>query len=280
MTCGIRTPAALALAVLPFLALADAPAARAQGPAPGTTAARTQGDAPQAVPTRVVVRAISRGAKIIGDGVGGAMITIVDAATGATLAEGRQRGNTGDTELIMSTPRTRDLAVYTGEGAAKFEAELPLERPTVVNIAARGPLGHPQAVQAATKRMLLVPGGHIEGEGVLLELHGFIVEVQDPAPMAPLSGTVPVRARVRMTCGCPLTPGGLWDADAVEIRARLIEGGRVIAESPLAYAGEPSTFSGRLEVPAASSARGELELEVVASNPAEQNFGRHAIPVQ
>ena len=44
----------------------------------------------QEVPTRVMVRAVARDAKIIGSGVGGALIRIVNAATGEVLAEGKQ----------------------------------------------------------------------------------------------------------------------------------------------------------------------------------------------
>jgi hypothetical protein len=44
------------------------------------------------VPTKVLVRAVSRDAKIIGDGVGGARITIRHATSGEVLAQGIQRG--------------------------------------------------------------------------------------------------------------------------------------------------------------------------------------------
>lgn len=228
--------------------------------------------------TRVVIRAIARDAKIIGDGVGGARITVVDARTGAMLAEGVQRGNTGDTERIMSTPERRGMSLYSTEGAARYVAELPLDGPTIVNISAVGPLGFDQAIQTATKRMLLVPGGHIGGDGVVLELHGYIVEILEPKPLAPITGSFPVRARVRMMCGCPLTPGGMWDSDGVEVRARLWSGGDVVSESALEYAGEASTFRGTLTIPA--SADGDLELEVLASDPETINFGHHVLPVQ
>lgn len=229
-------------------------------------------------PTRVVIRAIARDAKIIGDGVGGARITVVDAKTGAKLAEGVQRGNTGDTERIMSTPVRRGMSLYNTEGAARYVAELPLEGPTIVNISAVGPLGFDQAIQTATKRMVLVPGHHVEGDGVVLELHGFIVEIREPKPLAPVAGSVPVRARVQMMCGCPLTPGGMWDSDGVEIRARLWSNGEVVSESALEYAGQPSTFRGTLTIPA--SADGDLELEVLAADAETINFGHHVLPVQ
>lgn len=235
--------------------------------------------AQEAETTRVVIRAVASDAKIIGDGVGGARITVVDAVTGAKLAEGVQRGNTGDTRRIMSTPHGRDMTVYDTQGAASFVAELELTEPTLVNISAAGPLGFPQAMQTATVRMLVVPGGHIEGDGVVLTLHGFIVEIQEPQPLAPVADRIPVRARVEMMCGCPLTPGGMWDSNGVEIRARLLADGRPVAESTLEFAGQPSTFRGELRVPASARGR-QLEVEVLAADPEKANGGRHALPIQ
>ncbi len=234
--------------------------------------------AQEGTPTRVVVRAVAGDAKIIGDGVGGAMITVVDAETGQVLAEGRQTGSTGDTRRIMSMPRERGMTVYDTEGAAEYVAELMLSEPTAVVVSAKGPMGIPHAIRTASAEMLLVPGGHVEGEGIVLTLHGFAVEILEPAPMAPAAGSLDVRARIRMMCGCPLTPGGMWDSDPVDIRARLVSGGEVLSEAALRYAGQPSTFEGTLEVPASAAGR-DVELEVVASDPARTNFGRHAVPV-
>ena len=228
--------------------------------------------------TRIVVRAVARDATLIGDGVGGAYIRVVDAKTGATLAEGRQEGGTGDTERIMNTPRTRGMSTYDTDGAAVFTAELQINEPTIINISATGPLGHPQATRSATKQILIVPGGDIEGDGVILELHGFIVEIQMPEPLAAASGRLEVQARVRMMCGCPLTPDGIWDSDKVEIAARLHADGAIVAETPMVFAGEASIFTAGLAVPAGLQAR-DLELEVVASDRKKENFGRHAIPL-
>ena len=152
------------------------------------------------VPTKVQVRAISRDAKLIGDGVGGARITIRDAQTGVLLKEGLQTGSSGDTERIMQTPHGRGAALYDTPGAAGFLATLVLERPTVVEITAEGPLGIPQATQKASKTLLLVPGQDVLGDGVVLEIHGFAVEIESPTggTTAKASGELEVRAKVRM----------------------------------------------------------------------------------
>jgi hypothetical protein len=234
--------------------------------------------AQDAVPTRVVVRVLARDAKIIGDGVGGVQVRIVDAKTGELLAEGKQSGGTGDTELIMATARTRGMKVYDTEGTAALVAELSLRKPTIVNISAVGPLGYPQAMRSATKQMLLLPGHHIEGDGVILELHGYIVEILSPQPLAPVGDRFDMSVRVRMMCGCPIAPGGMWDADEMEFIARLKVNGELVARTTLEYAGERSMFRGRMAVPADLRA-GDTELEVIVSDPKSQNFGRHVIPL-
>ncbi|NNG17472.1 MAG: hypothetical protein HKM89_13415, partial [Gemmatimonadales bacterium] len=164
-------------------------------------------------------------------------------------------------------------------GTAGFLAELSLSVPTIVNISALGPLGYPQALQSATKQTLLVPGQHIEGEGIILELHGYIVEILSPEPLTPVSDSFAVSVRVRMMCGCPIAPGELWDSDGMKFVARLKADGRAVSGSDLRFAGESSMFKGEVSVPAAAAGK-DLELEVVVSDPANQNFGRHAIPLQ
>lgn len=215
-----------------------------------------------AVPTTVTVRAISRDAKVIGSGVGGARITIRDVATGKVLAEGMQEGGTGDTKAIMSEPHARNGQPYSGETAASFVATIDLAEPTVVEITAAGPLKYPQAMQKASKTMLLVPGQHITGEGILLEIHGFIIDIQQSQPER-------VVMKMNMTCGCPIQPGGMWDSDRIAIAASLWRGVEKVAEVPMKYAGEVSMF----EASFAGVAPGTYQLRVLASDAVNENFG-------
>lgn len=53
--------------------------------------------------------------------------------------------------------------------------------------------------------------------------------------------------------------------------ARLVRDDDVVIEAPLAYAGEVSTFAGAL-TPATP---GRYEIEVLAMDPANANFGLH-----
>lgn len=238
--------------------------------APGPTSAPSRAAAP-AESTTVVVRAVAHDAKVIGSGVGGARITIRDAETGDVLARGLQEGGTGSTERIMRRPHRRGDTIYGTGGAAKFEATLGLQRPTRVEVVAEGPLGTPHATQRASRTVLLVPGRDVTGEGVVLELHGFTVELDRPAAAqaVPAGEPLPVRARVTMLCGCPTTPGGLWDADRIDVAARLVRAGRVVAESSLSYAGETSTFSGQITPPGP----GSYQLVVLAEESARANAG-------
>jgi hypothetical protein len=221
--------------------------------------------------TAVMVRAIARDAKVIGEHVGGARITVRDVSTGKILAEGMQKAGTGDTDLIMKKPRVRGATVYGTPDASGYLAVFKLDKPTVVEISAEGPLGSPQATQRASTTMLLVPGENVTGEGVLLELHGFIVKTLAPQMDAQAKTGSPfeVRATVTMMCGCPIEPGGLWDANKIHVVARLVSEGKVETEVPMEYAGVVNTFKG--EVPVTNP--GQMELQVLAMDPENSNFG-------
>ena len=120
-------------------------------------------------------------------------------------------------------------------------------------------------------------GQDVLGDGVILELHGFIVEILSPAPLDPVNAEIQVSARVRMMCGCPIEPEGLWDANLKSFVALLKADGRVVSQAELVYAGESSLFEGALIVP--FGVRGDLTLDVVVAEAGTGNFGRHEIPL-
>jgi len=221
--------------------------------------------------TKVMIRAVARDAKVIGTHVGGARITVKDAATGEILAQGMQQGGTGDTNTIMKTPRTRGMSVFSSADASGYLAVLHIEKPTVVEISAEGPLGNAQATQRTSKTMLLVPGEDVLGEGILLEIHGFIVTAVSPLPDAKLKVGSPfeVKATITMACGCPTEPDGLWDANKIHVVARLLRDGKVQSEIPMTYAGVQNTF--HADVPA--TAAGPLELQILSMDAGSANFG-------
>jgi hypothetical protein len=224
--------------------------------------------------TRLTVHVVARDAKLIGSSVGGARVTVRDAASGEVLAEGVHEGGTGDTGLIMDA-RERNADVFTTPGAAVYSTALDLATPRMITVEAEGPLDFPQALTSASTTLLLVPGEDVAGDGVVLELWGYIVEILEAPEQAAAGSGIDVRARVRMLCSCPTAPGGLWEAPAVT--ARLIgPDGAVAAEEPLEYSGGDSTYEGSLGAPAA----GEYRLEVRAVSAETGNAGRAETTLQ
>ena len=229
-------------------------------------------EADEAVPTRLVVRVVANDAKLIGSGVGGAHVVVRHARTGEVLAEGRQEGGTGDTGAIMGD-RARGATVFDTDGAAAFRAEIPLTEPTPVRIEARAPLDTPHAAQEGSLSLLLLPGEHLDGEGVILNLNGFTVEILEPGEEpfeVEAGGEQTVRARVTLLCGCPTEPGGMWDADRMDIVAHWVRDGAVVASMEMAYAGTRSEYTATLPVPEAT---GPLTLRVTAVDGGRANTG-------
>ena len=221
------------------------------------------------LPTRVVTHVVTHDAKLIGSAVGGVRVIIRDVATGRVLAEGLHEGATGDTKRIMQEPRKRGDTLFAAADGARYEASIALAAPTMVEISAEGPLGYPDQMARATKRLLLLPGRDVAGDGIVLELHGFLIDllIPDTTRALPVSFALPVRARVRMLCSCPTQPGGMWEVR--DVIARLVRDGTVIREAPLAYAGEQSVYTGEL----APVDPGVYVLEVVAATPGMATFG-------
>ncbi len=231
-----------------------------------TMPAVAQSDAQEATPTSITVRAVSHDAKIIGSNVGGARIVIRNAATGEVLADGVQKGSTGNTTRIMVAPAHRDSVRFATEGSASFVADLAIAQPTVVDIEAFAPLGTPGSMMRSSKRMLVVPGQHVAGEGIILELNGFTVELIEATAA---TGRINIGARVTMLCGCPTQPGGMWDSNDITIEAYLESAGRTVQMKRMAYAGRTSEYTTTFEnVPS-----GVYDLRIIASDATKGNFG-------
>jgi hypothetical protein len=227
----------------------------------------------EAVQTRVVVRAKAKDAKFIGSTMGGALVVIRDSDTGEVLARGFTSGGTGDTRKIMMEPLKRGVSVID-KSAAEFEAVLDISEPKLVTIAVSAPYAQRQSLAQNTVQVWLIPGKDITGDGIIVDVYGFSVKVLLPQPheLLRLDGgriTVPVRANVVMMCGCPVTAGGLWDADKYEVKAFVKHDGKTVVTIPLAYANRPNTFEGTLEV----TGKGVYEVTVYAFDPATGNSG-------
>ena len=219
-----------------------------------------------------MIRVVAHDAKIIGSAVGGARITVRNAKTGSLLAQGEQQGGEGDTRRLLLEPRARGASVFDTDGAAGFLAELELEEPTQIRIEAEGPLEMTDAIQRVSLTMFVVPGQDVLGDGVILEMYGFTVELIEPkSDLTKAAGKeVLVRARVTMLCACPTQPGGLWDSTDYTIESRIVREGEILQKVTLRYAGESSIYEGVIMVP--ESVEG-LSLQVLAMDAANGNFG-------
>ncbi|MDX1476831.1 MAG: hypothetical protein R3301_03960 [Saprospiraceae bacterium] len=227
-----------------------------------------------AQPTTVVVRAKAKDAKFIASSVGGAMVTIRTADSGTLLARGITHGSTGNTHLIMRTPHTRGMQL-SDEATGKFEASIDLDQPTLVTIEVRAPYTKRQATVAASTQVWLIPGKHITGDGIVVEIPGFIVDILTPRthqfiPLADIAqGRLPVEANVVMMCGCTISDGGLWDGSRIEVRGILQRDGTSLGEVPLTITTTDNLFAGALPV----NAPGNYHLTIYAYDPATGNTG-------
>lgn len=226
----------------------------------------------QAEPTNITVRVVSRDAKFVGSSMAGVRVTLRDTLSGEILASGTTTGSTGDTKLLMHESDGR-RAVMVDENAAAWRTTLEIDEPRLVEVAAVGPLGQMQAANRVSATQWVVPGRHLDGgNGWLLELPGFAVDILAPPAHVKLTGAVTeveVRANVVMMCGCPIEPGGLWDANAYEVRALVRRDGETIGSHALAYAGQTSQFATEIPV----DLPGLYEVTVFAYDPANGNTG-------
>ena len=202
---------------------------------------------------------------------GGAQVILRDSHTGEILAQGITEGSTGDTKRIMG-PQENSRAIRSSDGAAKFVANIDIDEPRLIEAEAYGPLAQPQAAHKVTSTQWVVPGKHVSGgDGWVLELPGYVVDVLDPpahVKLPPETSKVDLRANVALMCGCPITPDGLWDANALEVTALIKRNGSKLPPLDLAFAGETSQFAASVPVGA-----GVYEVTVYAHNPQNGNTG-------
>ena len=217
-----------------------------------------------AQPTHVMVRARSLDAKFIGAHTGGVELVFSNSRTGAVLARGLITGGTGDTPRIMQTPQTRgvDLSDATTAG---FDAVLDLSEPTLVKVEARGPMGRPASAISVSSMMWILPGHDVTGDGWVLTFPGLAIEPTAAKSPAGLS----VSANVTMMCGCPISPGGVWDAARFTVEAQLLDKGATIARMPLSYGGKASLFNGEFT----GVKPGHYVLRIIAAEAGAPNTG-------
>jgi hypothetical protein len=226
-------------------------------------------------PTTVLVRVVAHGAMVLGREVGGARVTITDVASGHILATGLQQGEAGDQNQIMRTPHLMEEPIYSSRPSAAFISTLELQKPTLVEISAEGPLAYPAALQRTSKTLLLIPGQDLTNDGIVLHLHGYLVQIERPQPREALiaKDDVKLRASVRTLSGSLVRPHGDWDSRKIRIYGEVLIGDRIIERLQLFYDEGSRAFEAPFFVPPSKEVPDGIKLRVIATDLSTGNSG-------
>lgn len=220
----------------------------------------------EAEPTKITVRVISQDAKFVGDGMGGAHVILRDVRSRKVLASGVTAGGTGDTRQIMNS-QGRSPIRATPE-AASFTTTIDIDVPTRVNLEVEGPVNRPGSIIHASVERWVMPGQSVDiGNGWMIELPGLAITTDSMLKDQTLS----IKAKVELMCGCPITPGGLWDAADYRVEASIWRGRRRVNTIPLAFVSSPGGFSVKMPAPRP----GRYRMVVFAQNEKTGNSGYH-----
>ncbi len=226
--------------------------------------------------TTIIVRVVGSYGMVLGDAVGGAAVTIRDVETGAVLASGKQTGSSGDLKSIMQTPRERTEQVFSVRDSGFFKADLALSKPTVVEVTGEGPLKFPHATRRASKTVMVYPGKHITGDGIVLQLDGLIVHIEAPKnadrPLG-IGDAETLRATVKMMCDCIVEPFGNWDSRKMTLYGEIRVNGDVVGTIDFYHKGPKGLFLGEFTIPKSLKGQERLTLRVVAADAHWINVG-------
>jgi len=223
--------------------------------------------------TKVIVRAKAKDAKFLPATLG-VHVTIRNNMTGEVMAKGMAAGSSGNTERIMADAihRGQQLA---DEGTSKFMASLELTEPTFVDVEVYASTNRRNGAKKVATQLWLIPGKHILGDGIVMEIPGFIVDVLSPTTQqytrlsTIINGKMTLKASVTMACGCVISKGGTWDSGAFSINAIIKLNGKKITEVPLTITDVWNNFEGVLPI----NAKGDYEVHVYAYDPKTGNTG-------
>jgi hypothetical protein len=164
--------------------------------------------------------------------------------------------------------------VYSARPAAAFTTTLLLQRPTLVEVAAEGPLAYPDSMRRTATTVLLIPGQDLSGDGIVLHLNGYIVQIEHPKAAEPLMAKddVHLKASIRTLSGTLVRPHGDWDSRKIRIYGELLIGERIVERLQLFYSNDTSTFDAPFFVPLDKEAPDGITLRVVAADTAAGNF--------
>lgn len=197
-----------------------------------------------ATETQVMVRAKAVDAKYIGTSVGGVKVIVEDAESGEILDQGWINGDTGSTTALIKEPISRDQTL-TDNTTAGFLAKVDISSPRLLRFKLVGPYGYRQSLQEATVTSWVIPGKDILGDGITLNMPGFIV---DAWTRVLEGGQVDIFTKAAMLCGCPIYPDGPWDPSNYEATAILMQNEAKVGEVKLDFTGPVGIFSGKTTI--------------------------------
>ncbi|WP_257666318.1 hypothetical protein [Parapedobacter tibetensis] len=226
-----------------------------------------------AQPTKVVIRAKARDAKFVGATLG-VHVVVKNALTGEVLAKGLATGGSGNTKQIMYEPAVRGKALADST-TSKFEAVVDISEPTFVDIEVVAPANRRNGTKKVTTQTWLIPGKHILGDGIIVEIPGFIVDVLSPTTQQYITlasitnGRLSLKASVTMACGCVISKDGTWNSEDYNVAAIIKRNGDRITEVPLKITDTNNIFEVMLPI----AGKGDYEVQVYAYDPKEGNVG-------
>ncbi|SDR67234.1 hypothetical protein [Gramella sp. MAR_2010_147] len=219
--------------------------------------------------TSIMIRAKAKDAKFIGSSIGGAKILVKDALTEEILAQGITSGSTGNTEKIMKQDWKRSEKL-SDDKTAGYKAILDIENPKFITIEAYAPVNKKQAEVMSSTQLWVIPGKDITGDGVVLEIPGFVVDILGPQTHERIAASekVEIKANIVMMCGCPITRDGVWNANQYEVKAIITEKDGNAKEFELTQKDKPSTFKTEVTLE-----KGLYEVVIYAYDPVTGNTG-------
>lgn len=226
-----------------------------------------------AIETKIIVRVKAKDGKFIGSSLGGAYIIIRNKTNQQIIAEGKTAGTTGDSEIVLKKNRQRHDP-YADDGAAKFLASVDINEPVFITIEVVTPYNHKQSQVHAVSEMWLIPGKHIIGDGVIVEVSGYIIDILSPRThnYIPLNSIndkpFKVQANIVLMCGCIITKGGYWNGDEMEVIAIVKKDGVELKRVSMQII-SANLFEGFLDI----KEKGDYEFTVYAYSQKTGNTG-------
>ncbi len=197
-----------------------------------------------ATETQIMVRAKAVDAKFIGSSVGGLRAVVTDAETGEVLDSGWINGDTGSTDTLIKNPIARGQAL-TDDNTAGFIAHVDITSPRLLKFTVMGPYAYRQSLQEASVTSWVIPGKHILGDGIILNMPGFIMDTWTSVLEG---GIVQIFAKTAMLCGCKISPNTEWHPDNFESKAIIMRDSKKITEITLDFTGPVAIFSGKTKL--------------------------------